>query len=319
MREFLRTECGAAVRKESVAVWSASGEGETGAKSPATEVAGASGEGEGETAQKSPEVLLSKKARKLASTVASASGDGVTGEKSPAAKSRKLSRKSVVAAGGNAALGTGATGATGSDDAGKTDDCGADGKVEAASTQPEAEAASAKAETSKKGTQRKADKDAAADTTADAAAAKSEAASSGSQRKRKVAEVAQNGNAKLAKAAMQLNMVSEAALPDAGDATAESITEEMRRFTPEIVPERCMARVWNGGKGGQCEKKFSPESGLDLCGMHLRSCSHGRLDGPIPPGKLQVFLKASGGTTRKAAAPEAVEAVQAPASPQDAD
>jgi hypothetical protein len=45
--------------------------------------------------------------------------------------------------------------------------------------------------------------------------------------------------------AEQVETISEASLGDA---------ELSLRFTPEVASQKCMARVWNSGRGGQCQR-----------------------------------------------------------------
>jgi len=64
--------------------------------------------------------------------------------------------------------------------------------------------------------------------------------------------------------------------------------------------DRCMARVWNGGKGGQCSRRGGKGDGKDLCGNHARCLSEkghlpqGRIDEDVPENMLS-----SGDTTPK--------------------
>eukprot|EP00928_Gymnodinium_smaydae_P076065 TRINITY_DN5903_c0_g4_i1.p1 TRINITY_DN5903_c0_g4~~TRINITY_DN5903_c0_g4_i1.p1 ORF type:complete len:611 (+),score=129.02 TRINITY_DN5903_c0_g4_i1:66-1835(+) len=77
--------------------------------------------------------------------------------------------------------------------------------------------------------------------------------------------------------------------------------EQWRRFTPSVIlEERCMARVWNGGKGGQCSKRHRRAAGCAAAGADADFCwqhsgtgwqVHGRVDGPIPSAKLREFLR----------------------------
>jgi len=67
-----------------------------------------------------------------------------------------------------------------------------------------------------------------------------------------------------------------------------------KKFTPTIVNmERCNARTWNAGRGGQCSKaKCGSDS--DFCRAHMADekwRNHGRVDGPIPVGKLREFMR----------------------------
>ena len=61
-----------------------------------------------------------------------------------------------------------------------------------------------------------------------------------------------------------------------------------RRFTPDVIDrEKCLARVFNGGLGGQCTKLAVP--GSQLCKQHTGwgGQVHGLVTGPIPLQKLQ--------------------------------
>ena len=73
-----------------------------------------------------------------------------------------------------------------------------------------------------------------------------------------------------------------APLPVAADQRAQ------RPFTPEVVDDgsRCLARTWNGGRGGQCKAKPAQDG---LCKVHLRSHAHGLVTGDIPAAKLAQF------------------------------
>jgi len=72
-----------------------------------------------------------------------------------------------------------------------------------------------------------------------------------------------------------------------------------KQFTPATVDvSLCMARTWNCGRGGQCRSKQLSD-GSELCKQHGRQLQkvkylpHGRVDGPIPPAKLDEFLRES--------------------------
>eukprot|EP00435_Cladocopium_sp_Y103_P040597 s254_g11.t1 len=74
-----------------------------------------------------------------------------------------------------------------------------------------------------------------------------------------------------------------------------SIQERSARFTPKVNAGFCMARVWNGGQGGQCPMMPSA-SGFGLCKTHAdrhaaEGLAHGRVDGTIPLEKLEEFEK----------------------------
>ena len=72
------------------------------------------------------------------------------------------------------------------------------------------------------------------------------------------------------------------------------VVERWRQFTPgPIVVGRCMARIWNGGAGGQCKSKCVGDS--DFCRTHGKQNDsgrlvHGRVDGDIPEPKYQEFV-----------------------------
>ena len=69
-----------------------------------------------------------------------------------------------------------------------------------------------------------------------------------------------------------------------------ALKPEKKRGRRSSVPEkeRCMARVWNGGKGGQCSRRGGKGPGSDLCGNHARCLEEkgclpqGRMDGDVP-------------------------------------
>ena len=65
-----------------------------------------------------------------------------------------------------------------------------------------------------------------------------------------------------------------------------------RMYQPdEVRSDRCQALLWNGGKGKrQCGNK--PVSGGDLCAKHKKeNAAHGRVRGPIPAQKFELFVK----------------------------
>lgn len=47
-----------------------------------------------------------------------------------------------------------------------------------------------------------------------------------------------------------------------------------------LPEERCMARVWNRGKGGQCSRGRC--AGEEFCSQHLYTQKHGRITDPPP-------------------------------------
>ena len=72
------------------------------------------------------------------------------------------------------------------------------------------------------------------------------------------------------------------------------VVERWRQFTPgPIVVGRCMARIWNGGAGGQCKSRCVGDS--EFCRTHGKQNDsgrlvHGRVDGDIPEPKYQEFV-----------------------------
>lgn len=68
--------------------------------------------------------------------------------------------------------------------------------------------------------------------------------------------------------------------------------DDWRLFSPKVInPDKCFARTWAGGQGGQCTRRGF--AGGRLCGHHqsvkLGSGWQGEVDGPIPPAKLAEF------------------------------
>ena len=63
-------------------------------------------------------------------------------------------------------------------------------------------------------------------------------------------------------------------------------------FVDSVDETRCLARTWNGGRGGQCGKVCAP--GRDLCKGHAGEgkLGHGKVNGKIPEAKLREFLRA---------------------------
>lgn len=64
--------------------------------------------------------------------------------------------------------------------------------------------------------------------------------------------------------------------------------EVVKRKDPRPPPDpehRCMARVWNRGKGGQCSRSRSGPD-CELCTNHAKmvSLKHGRISDRPPPG-----------------------------------
>ena len=76
-------------------------------------------------------------------------------------------------------------------------------------------------------------------------------------------------------------------------AAAADVDLEWRRFTPRIVDEsKCLARIWAGGRGGQCSHAPTDRQ---FCKRHAQQQNqkgwHGTVQGEIPEPKLREFLK----------------------------
>ena len=74
---------------------------------------------------------------------------------------------------------------------------------------------------------------------------------------------------------------------------AQAVMEEAvsKRFTPtDVDSERCLARVFNHGLGGQCYSKRRTSS--DFCGHHEKGQPHGLVTGPIPSAMVVRYLRA---------------------------
>ena len=85
--------------------------------------------------------------------------------------------------------------------------------------------------------------------------------------------------------------------------------KDKRKTTDPVDPCRCLARIWNGGRGGQCSKKAKADG---FCAQHMQSkeCAEcgvlhafkwqhlGRVDQPLSALEnakaRQAFLKAAG-------------------------
>ena len=66
-------------------------------------------------------------------------------------------------------------------------------------------------------------------------------------------------------------------------------SEKKKKGRRSSVPEsdRCMARVWNGGKGGRCSRRGCKGPGNDLCGNHARCLDE---KGVLPQGRMDEDL-----------------------------
>ena len=73
-------------------------------------------------------------------------------------------------------------------------------------------------------------------------------------------------------------------------AAATSSRGSKREFTPDVICyDRCLARVWNGGLGGQCSRRAM--DGRDVCKKHADGQFHGLVTHDVPPAKLREFRK----------------------------
>ena len=79
--------------------------------------------------------------------------------------------------------------------------------------------------------------------------------------------------------------------------TKTRVQVKKTNVTPSIPPpeNRCMARVWNRGKGGQCirsrgviDNKSAAAIECEYCSQHQKNRKHGRID--EPPSK-EIFPK----------------------------
>jgi hypothetical protein len=77
--------------------------------------------------------------------------------------------------------------------------------------------------------------------------------------------------------------------------SAPPVMSSLTPFTPRVIDtKRCMARTWGGGLGAQCSTRLRADTGKnDLCHLHARHIAHGRVDGPVPPVKLEEFRRAA--------------------------
>mmetsp|Transcript_120422 Transcript_120422/g.234561 ORF Transcript_120422/g.234561 Transcript_120422/m.234561 type:complete len:219 (-) Transcript_120422:8-664(-) len=93
--------------------------------------------------------------------------------------------------------------------------------------------------------------------------------------------------------------------PDA-EAAEVAVSNCWKLFTPSVIDYNgCMARTWSDGVGGQCVRLRG--DGLEFCLWHSnteRWRCHGRVDGPIPRPKLDLFQRARRRSAKLAPAPE---------------
>ena len=70
--------------------------------------------------------------------------------------------------------------------------------------------------------------------------------------------------------------------------TSIQIKKNNNPITPPSQQDRCMARVWNRGKGGQClRNRIEDKDGtiLEYCSQHKNNRKHGRID-ELPNNKI---------------------------------
>jgi hypothetical protein len=65
----------------------------------------------------------------------------------------------------------------------------------------------------------------------------------------------------------------------------EIIHKGIPRRPPEKESDRCMARIWNRGKGGQCIRLKLKN--CDFCSQHKEKNKHGRIDEAVPRDLFQ--------------------------------
>lgn len=63
------------------------------------------------------------------------------------------------------------------------------------------------------------------------------------------------------------------------------ITKKITNKKIPSVDDRCMARIWNRGKGGQCTRKKCNNN--DYCLQHSITQKHGRIDENVPRNLFQ--------------------------------
>ena len=87
-------------------------------------------------------------------------------------------------------------------------------------------------------------------------------------------------------------VVSAELCPEASTDNKPERSEESAAAAPNS--NKCMARLWGGGAGGQCKSSRRDDS--DYCGKHVdeKSRSHGRIDGEIPENKRHKMKDGSG-------------------------
>ena len=71
--------------------------------------------------------------------------------------------------------------------------------------------------------------------------------------------------------------------------TSIQIKKKQVQSEPPEATKRCMARIWNRGKGGQCIRGRSSETG-EYCSQHEKNRKHGRID---EPPNINIFPKDS--------------------------
>ena len=81
----------------------------------------------------------------------------------------------------------------------------------------------------------------------------------------------------------------EPSLPADSGGAAGSGGGNSAAFTPPVAQDRCKARTWNNGKGGQCSSFPMPEG--RYCKRHRGALAHGDVEGGRAPS-LQQFMRA---------------------------
>jgi hypothetical protein len=59
-----------------------------------------------------------------------------------------------------------------------------------------------------------------------------------------------------------------------------TVIKNQKPAQPPAKQKRCMARVWNRGKGGQCMRVRRDD--CDYCTSHMSNRKHGRIDDKVP-------------------------------------
>lgn len=59
-----------------------------------------------------------------------------------------------------------------------------------------------------------------------------------------------------------------------------TVIKKINPSAPPKADHRCMARIWNRGRGGQCTRARREDS--DYCTHHVSHLKHGRIDDKVP-------------------------------------